>query len=129
MSPADGDGFRSSTCRISRHKFFIKNMIMNKENLKYCLYYKGEENCPKKENSTFWGFWEMERMFWNNDSDFREKYEQEVLAYIAENSSLENFLTSDAPLQQKAFVLYAEDYLRTWSPNDVNMVFDYGCNR
>lgn len=99
---------------------------MNEKYLQYCLYYKGEEDCTNKNNQDFFAFWSLENQYWHNTAEFRKSYEEKARKYIDEHPKLNNFLTSYAPLPQKAFVLYAEDMLSSWLPQAVDMVFDYG---
>ena len=93
--------------------------------LRYCLYYKGEKECPFEYGSTEGCFWEFERMYLDNPQ-IHTDYETHAKRYIETHKTENNFMTSKAPLYQKGFVLYAEAMLEKWMPDSVNMVFQYG---
>jgi hypothetical protein len=98
---------------------------MNKKYLKFCLYYKGEEKSPFEDYSNESIFWDFERMFIHDLCD-PVIYEKMALDYIKRHPRKKNFITSSAPLEQKAMALYIEDMLMKWAPMDVKTVLEYG---
>lgn len=94
-------------------------------NLKYCRYYKGETDCPFKEETPSFHFWHLEKQYWKNTDFNHNEFEGRALDYIQKNPDKTNFLTSDAPIEQKGFVLFAEAMLEKWSPQIVHIVFEY----
>lgn len=70
-------------------------------------------------------------MYWRfishlNSYDFNHPYFEDMARdYIASNKDKKNFMTSDAPIEQKGFVMFAEAMLEKWMPYDVDMIFKY----
>lgn len=99
--------------------------------LTFCKYYKGEEKCPYDYGSVKGIFWDFEKMYWNRVEEAgkypfnHDMFEDMAREYISNNKDKDNFLTSDAPIEQKGFVLFAEEMLRKWMPHHVNYVFEY----
>jgi hypothetical protein len=98
---------------------------------KFCKYYKGEEKSPYEYGTPEHSFWELEKQYWkfhgHTDSyEFNhQQFEDEARAYIEANKDKKNFMTSDAPIEQKGFVMFAEAMLQKWIPYDVDMIFKY----
>lgn len=98
---------------------------------KFCKYYKGEEKCPYEYGTPELSFWHFEEQYWNfishrNSYEFDHKiFEDRARRYIEENKDKKNFMTSDAPIEQKGFVMFAEEMLQKWCPYNVDMIFKY----
>ena len=98
---------------------------------KFCKYYKGEEKSPYEYGTPEDLFWYWESMYWRfishlNSYDFNHPlFEDRARDYIAFNKDKKNFMTSDAPIEQKGFVMFAEEMLQKWMPYDVDMIFKY----
>ena len=98
---------------------------------KFCKYYKGEEKSPYESGTSENTFWHLEENYWNledpRNSSFcdHKSFEDEARNYIASNKDKENFMTSDAPIEQKGFVMFAEAMLQKWIPYNVDMIFKY----
>ena len=99
---------------------------------KFCKYYKGEEKSPYEYGTPENSFWEFEKQYWkfhNKDSSSYEfdhqDFEDRARDYIASNKDKKNFMTSDVPIEQKGFVMFAEAMLQKWMPHKVDMIFKY----
>lgn len=98
---------------------------------KFCKYYKGEEKCPYEYCTPEGVFWDFEKMYWKfiphlNSYEFDHRiWEYYARDYMKKNKDKKNFMTSDAPIEQKGFVMFAEEMLRKWIPYDVDMIFKY----
>lgn len=99
---------------------------------KFCKYYKGEEQCPYEYGTPELSFWYFEKDYWETFDDglytyrFDHRYfEERARTYIKENKDKKNFMTSDAPIEQKGFVMFAEEMLEKWVPYKVDMIFKY----
>ncbi len=95
---------------------------------KFCKYYKGEEKCPYEYGEPENSFWFFERMYWElecNIPTLHKEYEDKAHTYMEGNKDKENFMTSDAPIEQKGFVMFAEDMFIKWMPQDLYMIFKY----
>lgn len=93
--------------------------------LKYCRYYKGETDCPFDIGTSQAHFWYFEEQYWMDSSFDHIQFEEKAIDYIQKHPNCTNFLTSDAPIEQKGFVLFAEAMLEKWCPQDVNLIFEY----
>ena len=98
---------------------------------KFCKYYKGEKEPPYEYGTPEFSFWSLEKQYWepqkHRDSYVfnHQQFEDEARAYIEANKVEKNFMTSDAPIEQKGFVMFAEAMLEKWMPYDVDMIFKY----
>lgn len=101
---------------------------------KFCKYYKGEEKCPYEQNydAPEMHFWYFEKDYWETFDDglypyrFNHRYFEDIAReYIKKNKGKKNFMTSDAPIEQKGFVMFAEAMFEKWMPYDIDMIFKY----
>lgn len=107
--------------------------MKREELIKFCLYYKGEESNPVDRitgDRTRGLFWDIECLFVsnaeNNDA-FLDGYKALVEDYIKSNPGVENDLTSkNWPIVTKCIILFVEDILVKWVPDEVDLVFKYG---
>ncbi len=103
---------------------------MENNTLKYCLYYNGEEISPYNLGTPENSFWYLERQYWTtpsfNNKESHKLFEGMASKYISEHPNEKNFMTSDAPLPQKGFVMFAEEMLAKWCPLDEHIIFEYG---
>lgn len=98
---------------------------MEKDFLKYCSYYKGEEKCPFEEDSDNGLFWFFEKMYWTMNVD-HERWKEDALEYISNNKEIKNLMTDESyPLEKKGFIMYAEAMMNKWTPYDVDKIFLY----
>lgn len=95
------------------------------DNLKYCKYYKGEVECPFKMYSSAFHFWHFEEQYWNHSNFDHNMFEDVARCYITNNKDKDNYMTSDAPIEQKGFVMFAEAMLQKWMPHNVDIIFKY----
>lgn len=96
------------------------------EKLNLCRYYKGEQECPFGFGSSKGIFWQLEQQYYFSvDWDY-SSYNRQADNYIKEHSDEKNFMTSDAPLYQKGFVMFAEAMLEKWGFIDLSIIFEYG---
>lgn len=93
--------------------------------LKYCKYYKGEKDCPFKAYTPPFHFWYFEEQYWNGTNFDHKMFEDIAREYIEENKDKDNYMTSDAPIEQKGFVMFAEAMLEKWMPHKVDIIFKY----
>ncbi|MCD8303049.1 MAG: hypothetical protein LUC44_08560 [Prevotellaceae bacterium] len=103
------------------------------ELLKYCRYYKGEEDCPFKEGDVRGFFWFTERMYFRNAvtcelgiDRFLETRKNRVRHYIDTHPDETNIYTDpNVSIHTKAFASYVEDMSAKWRPMSRNLIFDY----
>ena len=98
--------------------------------IKYCKYYKGEEESPFGDNNTNKSlFWFLEKQFVNNCSmhwSFFKGWEESAKDYIQEHPNEENVLTdTSVSIYTKAIILYCEAMLEKWMPYQVDIIFEY----
>lgn len=142
LSSVDDDGFciptglpclyeitKDGARRIEEKESF--ELLEKNGRYKFCKYYKGEEKCPYEYGSPEGVFWEFEKMYWDS-RDIHGSYmfdhriwEYYARTYMKENKGKKNFMTSDAPIKQKGFVMFAEEMLEKWMPHKVDMIFKY----
>lgn len=139
LSSIDDDGFciptglpclyeitKDGARRIEEKESF--EILEKNGKYKFCKYYKEEEKSPYEYGTPENSFWFFERMYWElecNSPSLHNEFEDEARTYIKENRDKENFMTSDAPIEQKGFVMFAEEMLRKWMPYEVDMIFKY----
>lgn len=104
----------------------------NQDLLTLCHYYRGEDKSPfDSENERVKGlFWMFEEMFVRHtlhDPTFMEGYLERVDNYMKNHPDVENDLTSDRWAKgTKAIIMYCEDMLQKWCPDEVDLIFQYG---
>ena len=100
--------------------------MTDQEKLSLCKYYKGESKSLYEQGSVPDMFWSLERQYYFSKQDY-DLYNNRAKQYIKENKDVENFLTSNAPIEQKGFVLFAEDMIMKWDPYaNLDIIFKYG---
>lgn len=99
-------------------------MTMKKE-LEFCKYYKGEKLSPFKFGTPENSFWSLEKQYFDNSDFNHAEYERTAKDYIKAHPNTTNFMTSDAPIEQKGFVMFAEEMLSKWDPTNANIIFKY----
>ena len=106
---------------------------MNKQDLlTLCHYYRGEDKCPfdsekERVQGLFWMFEEMFVRHTLHDPTFMEGYLKRVDNYKKNHPDVVNDMTSDRWAKgTKAIIMYSEDMLQKWCPDEVDLVFQYG---
>lgn len=99
---------------------------MNKKNLKYCLYYKGEDRCPEGDYKTFQRFWYMEREYYMG-SDFERRSAQwsgYARTWFNDKPTIRNFITDKRWNDvQRGFLVYCACMPPALPPE---WILDYG---
>ncbi len=105
--------------------------MTREELIKYCRYYKGEEDCPFERNTNKSRFWHMEKNYVISRSRLgrecrTEGWENEAKKYIKNYPQAKNILTSkDVSIHTKGIVMYINEMLMKWCPLDVDMINEY----
>lgn len=96
------------------------------EYLKYCKYFKGEDECPEQWKGTTQGnFWHGESMFvrGGHQVDDLKKYVEDVLKNL-KGEKRKKFLSYTE--EQRAIVIYIELLFGKWCPyDDLSWIFEY----
>lgn len=95
--------------------------------LKYCKYYKGEEQCPFKDAPTMY-FWEAEMRFINISNNTRFVSEEYVKTISDCAPEIKEYVSNKQnPLISRAIVAFAVDDITYHSPmSDTSYFSEYG---
>ncbi len=102
---------------------------MKKEELiKFCKYYKGEDQCPYDYPDIKHSFWSIERNFVRiSQNDYRfESEKNAVLRYIELHSDANNdLLNNEIPIEKRAVLYFVNSMLCKWMPTKAHMINQY----
>ncbi|MCD8313417.1 MAG: hypothetical protein LUC24_04585 [Bacteroidales bacterium] len=97
--------------------------------IKYCRYYKGEDNCPFKAGSNEAGLWEMEQRYIEpcvRNGAWDERCENRVKRYIEAYPNEKNIYTDkNVSIHTKGIAYYIEQMSAKWNPYGPNWVLSY----
>ena len=96
------------------------------DNMQYCKYYRGENECSEKWKGTIQGrFWHGEMMFVTNNipMDTYKQYAKDVLKNM-KGEKRRNFLSYTE--EQRAILIYIESLYSKWCPyDDLGWIWEY----